>query len=175
MIEFDSPSLMSSRFHWPMHGPRRYVELGLRAGAVSARLARDVGGALEILVGGVRAAPDQARREIERIAVLGGVRGHARDGAGEVRRVGADDVGLERREVDLDDLVEVGRGIRLDLRVGPQQLGAGVREGGDLRAPRGGEVGRHALVVREDRRRCAELRPHVGDGALPGAADRPHT
>ena len=51
-------------------GARRHPQLRLGARAVRARLARDVGGALQILVGGVRAAPDQRRAQTVRIAVL---------------------------------------------------------------------------------------------------------
>jgi hypothetical protein len=93
-----------------------------------------------------------------RIALLAHVVRHARRGPREVGRVRADDVRLERREIDLDHLVEELRRVRLDLRVGAQQLGVAVGEVGELLAAGRLEIGRHALVVREDRRRSRRAR-----------------
>src|SRR3989454_3200530 len=88
-------------------GPRRHQEGGLGLQAGLEALPGDVRRAADILVGGVRAAPDQRRLELHRIALLPGLRRHLRDRTREVRRVRPDHVGFELREVDLDDLVEV--------------------------------------------------------------------
>jgi hypothetical protein len=52
--------------------------------------------------------------------VLGDVGGQARDRTRQVRRVRADDVGLETGEIDLDHLVEEALGIGLHFGVGAQ-------------------------------------------------------
>ena len=91
---FWSPFWMSSRFHWPMQGPQalastvaadrvkvaiwpsrsmvaricsragRDEKADLRLQAVGQGLPRHVGGARDVLVGGVGAAADQRRPEL---------------------------------------------------------------------------------------------------------------
>src|SRR5207247_11098512 len=66
--------------------------LGLEAGLQA--LTGDMRRAADILVGGVRAAPDQRRLELHRIALLPGLGRHLRDWTREVRRVWPDHVGF---------------------------------------------------------------------------------
>jgi hypothetical protein len=190
MIEFSSPSATSSRLHEASDGlevvhltvaPDRLVDLlgarcdpELRLGhrSVAARLSRHVGGALQVLVRGVGAAADQCGGEGRRIAVLARVARHAGDGPGQVGRMGAHDVRLQAREVDLHHLVEEALRVRLHLGIGLQQRGVAAGEVRDLLPAGRLQVERHAFVVGKDRRRRAELRTHVGDGALARAADR---
>jgi hypothetical protein len=60
-------------------GARRHPQRRASADAGGARLACDVGRALQVFVGGVRAAPDQRRGQAIGIAVLGDVGGQPRD------------------------------------------------------------------------------------------------
>ena len=62
--------------------------------------------------------PMSAELICERPAVGLGVGAHLRDRPGQVGRVGAVDVRLEGRQVDLDDLVEEALGVGVDLVVG---------------------------------------------------------
>ena len=84
---------------------------------------------------------------------------------------GPDDVGLEDREVDLDDPVEVWRGVADDLSIRGHEGRVGVGEVGEVAAAGGAEVAFHALVVWEHGGGRAELGAHVGDGGLAGAAN----
>src|SRR5690606_34917025 len=74
-------------------------------------------------------------------------------------------------EVDLDDLVEVGRGVGQHLVVGPQVARQRVGGGGDVGSAGGPEVVGHVGVVGEQRRGGADLGTHVADGRLPGGGD----
>ena len=88
-----------------------------------ASCARHVGGAAHVLVRRVRAAADQRRgdRVDEAVLRVGDLGGEARDRARAVRRVRADDVRLERREVELEHALVVLLRARLDLGVGREQ------------------------------------------------------
>ena len=83
----------------------------------------------------------------------------------------ADDVRLQRVEVDLDDAVEVLPGVSLDLGVAGEQVGVLVGELGELGAAGRAQVGGGVAVVGEDGRGRAELGAHVADGRLAGGAD----
>ena len=85
---------------------------------------------------------------------------------GEIGREGAVEVRLERREVNVDDLVVRGVGVTA------QQVAKEVGLARDARATGGDQVVVHALVVREDRGRGADLGSHVADGGHAGARDR---
>jgi hypothetical protein len=151
---------------------RRHPQRALRLHASRRRLARDIGRARKIFVRRVRAAADQRGRELRRIGVLRDVGAHLRDRAREIRRVRADDVRLELRQIDLDDLVVELLRAALDLGIRREQLGVLRREIRELLAARRLEIDRHALVVREDRGGRAELGAHVRDRALAGARER---
>ena len=140
--------------------------------AARAGLVGNVGGAAHVLVGGVGAAADEGGVDgvDEAVGVVGDLGGEHGYGAGPVGGVGPDDVGLEGREVDLDEAVEVGRGVVGDLGVGRDEGGVGVGEVGEVGAIGGAEVALHALVVWEYGGGRAELGAHVGDGGLAGAA-----
>jgi len=86
--------------------------------------------------------------------------------------MGAHDVRLERREIDLDHAVIVAVGIGQRVSIGGQEVGVLVGERGKRRAVGGYKVRGDARVVREERRRGAELRTHVANGRLAGGAER---
>ena len=94
------------------------------------------------------------------------------NGPGEVGRMRAYDVRLERAQVNFDDAVVVLLRILRHRRVGAQLGGVLVGELGDVGAPGSLEVGRHAGVVREQAGSGAVLGAHVADGRLAGAAER---
>ena len=105
-----------------------------RCDIVLAGLVGDVGGAAHVLVGGVGAAADEGGvdgvdKAVGTVGDLGGEHGY---GAGPVGRVGPDYVGLEGREVDLDEPVEVGRGIVDDLSIRGHEGRVGVGEVGEI-------------------------------------------
>ena len=127
----------SERFHWPMQGPhalastvppicskvahdavaldglvdalgaRRDQEGGLGLEAGLERLGGDVGGALHVLVGGVRARADERGLDRRRASPPSSPRRRVRLGPRAVGRVRAHDVRLELGQVDLDHLVVV--------------------------------------------------------------------
>ena len=155
-------------------GAGRHPELASSPSAPFARrLARDVGGALEILVRGVRAAADQRARTASPDTVLRRVRrqlreiGRARSGVCGPTTCGSS----VERSISTTSSKNFS-GSALDLRIRAQQLRVRVRELRERLAPGRAEIGRHALVVREDRGRRAQLGAHVRDRALAGARDR---
>ena len=79
---------------------------------------------------------------------------------------------LELVEVDIDDAVEVALRLVLDLGIAAQVLGVAVGEISDVAAAGRSQVRRRALVVGEQRARCADLRAHVADRRLAGRRDR---
>ena len=113
---------------------------------VLAGLVGDVGGAAHVLVGGVGAAADEGGVDgvDEAVGAVGDLGGEHGYGAGPVGGVGPDDVGLEGREVDLDEPVEVGRGVGGDLGVGCHEGRVGVGEVGQVAPAGGAEVSLHA-------------------------------
>jgi hypothetical protein len=80
---------------------------------------------------------------------------------------------LQPREIDLDHLVEVGRRIGQDFRIGGEQMGVMPRLFGQSSAVGRPQIGLHPLIPRKDRGGGPEFRPHVGDRSLARAADRP--
>ncbi len=80
-------------------------------------------------------------------------------------------MGLQRAQVDLDDLVvEVGR-VGEHLVVGAQVVGDGIGRIGD-RLPAGRlQVAGHGVVVAEQRGGGTDLGPHIADRALAGRRD----
>jgi hypothetical protein len=86
--------------------------------------------------------------------------------------VRADDVRLERGEVELDHAIVMALGMCFDLAIGLEQRAAAQCGARDLRAAGRLQIARHPLVGGEDRGRGAELGAHVGDRRLAGRADR---
>ena len=83
--------------------------------------------------------------------------------------MGSVDVWRQRGQVDLDDLIEVITGIRLNFVVGPQVVGYDVCRLRDRRAARLLKVAGGGVVVGEQRRGGADLSTHVADGGLTGS------
>ena len=77
----------------------------------------------------------------------------------------------ERRQVDLDHLVEVRRGIHGHVVVGAQVVCDRVGRFGDRGTPGGLEVAAHRRVVGEHGSGGADLGTHVADGGFTGATD----
>src|SRR5258706_135370 len=113
--------------------------------------------------------PQAVASTVARVRDLGG---EARDRPRAVRRVRADDVRLELREIDLDDPLEVLLGARLDLGVGREQLAVALDQRHQRRPTGGAQVCRHVLVGGEHRGRRAELGAHVRDRRLARGGER---
>src|SRR5690606_10528888 len=111
----------------------------------------------DVLVGAVGAGSDEGGRDVEGPALLAGGVADLGELVGPVGGVGAVDHGAELVQVDLDDLVEVGAGVGVDVGVGPQVLDHGVGGVGDLLAARGPQVVGHVLVVGEQRGGGSEI------------------
>ena len=56
-------------------------------------------------------------------------------------------------------------------RIGGEKIGVLFNDRHQRRAARRLQIARHLFIPREDRRRRAKLRPHIGDGRLAGRAD----
>ena len=146
-------------------------ELHLGGQPLGHGLAGHVGRAAHVLVGGVGAGADQRGRQLDRIVLLGQLSLEGRDRPIQVGRIGADDVRLQRAQVDLDHPVVVALRVGLDLGVGLQVLGDLLGQAGHIGPLGGPQIGRHARVEGEERGGGADLRAHVADGALAGGAD----
>jgi len=83
--------------------------------AVLDSLADERGRARHVLVAAVGAAADEAHLELGGPVVLLGSLSELGQGGGEIGREGAVDVGLELRQVDLDNLIVLGTGISLQV------------------------------------------------------------
>ena len=83
--------------------------------------------------------------------------------------MGSVDVWRQRGQVDLDDLIKVITGIRLNLVVSLQVVGHGVGRVSGRLAARRLEVAGGRVVVGEQRRGGADLSTHVADGGLTGS------
>ncbi len=153
-------------------GTRRDEEGGLRFQPRLQPLLRDVGGAADVFIGGIRAAADQRRLQFDRIAFLLRFRGQLGDRTGEIRRVGTDDVRLELGQIDFDDLIVVLLRRLIDFGVRHKQVPAGHGEVGEIGPVGDVQVGDHLLIEGEHRGRGPELRAHVADRAFAGRADR---
>ena len=140
------------------------LDTGPDGGGGKGRTARDV------LVAGVRARTDQAVFNLGGISLLGTELSHLAHRGGEVRAERTVEVRLKGAQVNLDDLVEVLLGVGVDLSISGQVLGNAIGELRHIGAARGPQVTGHALVVAKRGGRGANLRTHVADGALSGAA-----
>ena len=155
-------------------GTGRDHERRLHRHALRRRLARDVRGPSDVLVGRVRARTDERGRDLDRDSPPRSASAAiSRDRPVEVGRVRADEVRFERRQVDLDHAVVEPLGIGVDLGVVAQVLGVRVGEIGDrfaARSPSG--TSPCCVVVREERARRADLGAHVADRRLARRRDR---
>ena len=193
---------MSSRCHWPMHGPhalastvapiasrsasrpsrsmvaRTCSEPGVMSSGVFTRRPAalawrgDVRGAADVLVRRVGARPDQRVADVDRVALLARRRADLGDRTVEVGGVRTDEVRLELVEVDVDHAVEEPLGVVHHLGVDAQVLGVRVGEVGQRLAPGRLQVRGRAGVVGEQRARGADLGAHVADRGLAGGRDR---
>lgn len=122
-----------------------------------------------VLVRGVGARTNQTNLEVLRPLV--GVNGllELRDGSGKVGSERTVDVGLELRQVDLDQLVVLGTVILVQL------LGVGLGEVGNVLTLGGGQIVVHAVVVREERGGGTNLSTHVANGTHTSARERVDT
>ena len=200
---FGSRCFTSERRHWPMHGTagvgeyrgadvlqRLHLTVALdsrpdlfRAWGdqqpycglcpVCLGLVRNVGGAAHVLVGRVGAAADKGHGNIVHVALCLYLFGQMGDRTGKVRCMGADHVRLQRGEVNVDDSVVESVRVCLNFRVCFQQMPVLTRLLNQSAPSRRLQVEGHVVVEGEDGPRCAELRAHVCDGGLTGAADGP--
>ncbi|CAB4607989.1 unannotated protein [freshwater metagenome] len=133
-----------------LFGTGGHEKRSLGAKAVLRCEAGDGGGAADVLVGGVRAGADEGRRDLHWPAFGLGFGAEFAHLAGAVGSVRAVDEGLERGEVDLDDLIEVLLGIGENVVIGAQVGGDSVGGLGGGSAVGGLEIARHGLVIREE-------------------------
>lgn len=126
--------------------------------AVVEGITGDGGGAGHILVRGVGARADKTDLDLIGPVVGLGSLGELGDGGSKIGSEGTVDMGLELREVDLDELVVLGTVILAEL--------LGVRAGKvtDLGTLGGLEVVVHAVVEGEERGGGTNLSTHVADG-----------
>ena len=140
-------------------------EQSLGLDAVVESVASDRGRARHILVGRVGAGTDQSNLKLlgpvvglDSLAELG-------DGGGQIWGEWAVDVGLELRQVDLDELIVLGTLIL------PQLLCVSTGEVSDVLALGDGKVVVHAVVEGEQRGGGTNLGTHVTDGGHTGTRD----
>lgn len=145
--------------------PRCDRELALDLNPMIARLLRNTRTPAHILITRIRARADQGDFQLRRPVVLLHRRCKLADGRRQIRRERAVDMRLELAEVNLHDLVVLGAFIRLEVVL------EGVCVLGDLRPLGGLQVGRHALVVREEGGGCSDFGAHVADGRHAGAGE----
>ncbi len=150
---------------------RRDEERNLRSESRLEPLHGDVGRAAHVLVRGVGARADERRFQVRRPPVLPNLSRELRDLATPVGRVGADDLRLQRREIQLHKLVEEPVRVPLRLRISHEVLPVLLGQRCGLGPARRAEVGGHAVVERKDRSRSAQLGSHVADRGLARRAD----
>ena len=85
--------------------------------------------------------------------------------------MGPDDMGLERRQIDFDNLVVVLLRRLRDLGVRHEQRLVGDRKVGQIGPIRNVQVRDHLLIEGKYRRGGAQFRAHVADRSLTGRAD----
>ena len=140
--------------------------------AVLFRLLSNVGGSAHVFVRGVGTRADEGRRyRVNEVAILLHLLGQTGDGAGAVWRVGAYEVGLQLRQVDLHHAVVVAAGVGLALGIGPEYVYVSLCQRDQIATMCGPQVAGHALVVREDGGSRTEFGSHVGDSRLARSAN----
>src|SRR5262244_2482171 len=85
-----------------------------------------------------------------------------------------DDVRLQLGEINLYDTVKITTWIGVDLFIGREEVAVLVSQLRQLASTSSGEVGRHALVIREYGGGRAQLSAHIGNSRLAGGANRAH-
>ncbi len=131
----------------------------------------EVCGAADIFVRRVGAATDQCAFEFRGVAFFGDISGHLRDRARKVGGKGADDIGFEFREIDIDDAVKVFVGVDFDIGVSDEEFCVLIGEVGEISAVGMTEIRAAAGIVGEDGGGGTDLCAHVGDGGFSRTAD----